>query len=347
MVRSEVIDCSMDAALELSEVPAMKTKMPAMKTAAGDWITYAASILLLLSLAATSSAQDWKGKGRVQGQVVDPEGQPVEGVEVSLHRGGGSEGPGPKPFTTNKKGRWSYLGLTGGAWTLVLKAEGYLISEGTMQVNEFGPPASPVRIELKRPSAAQLQNEAADLIDQGNLLMQDAKYAEARGLYEEALEHTPEGNRAPVMRGIAQSFAREGNRDAALEMLEKSLVLAPDDSDTLRLIIDILLEAGRDEEAKAYIARLPQGESLDSATRLNLGIELYNQGDLEGALVHFEQAIKDYPKQGFGYYYRGLIALAQGNNDAALSDLKTFLELDPESDKVAEAQQFVEYLEGL
>lgn len=304
------------------------------------------AVALIVCLAVTATAQDWKGKGRVQGQVVDPQGQPMKGVEVSLHRGG-PDGPGPKAFTTDKKGRWSYLGLAGGAWTVVLQAEGYLISEGTLQVQEFGPPSSPVRIELKRPSAAQLQNEAADLIDQGNRLMQEAKYGEARGLYEQALENTPEGNRAPVMRGIAQSFALENNREAALEMLEKSLALAPDDSDTLRLIIDILLEAGRDEEAKAYIARLPQDEALDATTRLNLGIELYNQGDLDGALEHFEVAVKDYPEEGSGYYYRGLIALAKGNNDAALADLQKFLELDPDSEKAAEAQQFVEYLQGL
>ncbi len=301
--------------------------------------------LLLLILAGGLTAQEWKGRGRLQGQVVDPEGQPLSGVKISLHQGDAT-GPGPKPLTTDKKGRWSYLGLANGAWTLVMEAEGFLISEGQVQVNEFGLSGKPLRIELKRPSAAQLQNAAADLIEQGNQAMQAKAYAEARGYYEQALVDTPEANRASVMRGIAQSYALEGNQDAALEMLEKSLQLAPDDVDTLRLIIELLLATERDEEAKAYIARLPQGESLDATTRLNLGIELYNEGNLDGALEHFQQAVADHPEEGIGYYYRGLIFLAKEKNAEALVDFKAFLERSPDSEKATEAQQFVDYLAG-
>ena len=303
-------------------------------------------VLALLVVAGTVSAQEWKGKGRIQGKVVNPDGEPMKGAQVTLHHRG-ADGPGPKALSTDKKGRWSYLGLVSGSWTVVVEAEGFLISEGSIQVTEHGPASKPLHIQLKRPSTAQLANAAADLIEQGNQRMQDGDYAAARQLYEQALPDTPEANRAAVIRGVAQSYAREGNRDAALEQLEKSLELAPDDANTLRLIIDILLEAGRDEEAQAYIARLPEGEALDATTRLNMGIDLYNQGNLDGALEHFQLAIQDHPTEGIGYYYRGLIYLAKEDNANALADLKKFLELAPDSEKAAEAQQFVDYLQGL
>lgn len=303
-------------------------------------------LLAFLVVASPASSQEWKGKGRLQGKVVDPDGEPMKGAQVSLHHREAG-GPGPKSLTTDKKGRWSYLGLVSGPWVLTVQAEGFLISEGSVQVNEHGPPSKPLHIQLKRPSTAQLQNTAADLIESGNQRMQDGDYAAARQLYEQALPDTPEANRAAVLRGIAQSFALEGDRDAALEQLEKSLALDPDDANTLRLIIDILLEAGRDDEAQAYIARLPEGEALDAATRLNMGIDLYNQGNLDGALEHFQLAINDHPDEGIGYYYRGLIYLAKEDNGKALADLKKFLELSPDSEKAAEAQQFVEYLQGL
>lgn len=114
----------------------------------------------------------------------------------------------------------------------------------------------------------------------------------------------------------------------------------------MNLAINLLLAAGRDDEAKPYIARLPEGEKLDATTRLNMGIELYNQNDYDAALVEFDQAITDYPDQPDGYYYRGLIYLGQQNNAEATADLEKFLELGPDAEKAEEAQQFLEYLKG-
>ena len=65
---------------------------------------------LALLTAAAASAQDWNGRGRAQGQVVDLDTkEPLEGVMITLKHGG-AEGQGPPPFYTDKKGRWSYLG---------------------------------------------------------------------------------------------------------------------------------------------------------------------------------------------------------------------------------------------
>lgn len=300
---------------------------------------------LCLLLAAPGMAQSWKGKGRLQGQIFDPEGEPVKGAQVTLHRGG-ADGPGPQAITSDKKGRWSYLGLAGGPWTIVIQTDEFLTSEGSVNVNEFQV-AKPIRVDLKRPSEAQLANQAADLIDQGNALMQAGNYAEARAQYETALADTPEENKAAVLRGIAQTHSLEGNQDAAIAKLEESLALAPEDTSTLRLIIDLLLEQGRKEEADVYLAKMPEGEALDFTTRLNLGIDLYNQQDLEGAVGHFDQAVKDFPDQPDSYYYRGLAFLNQGKNPEALADFQKFLEVAPEDHaKRSEVVSFAEYLES-
>lgn len=307
-----------------------------------------AALLLALTLAGSLAAQEWKGRGRLHGKVTDPEGKPYKGARIVL-RLDGVEGQGPDPVLTDKKGRWSYLGLTGGTWTVRIETDEYQISEGSVSVSEGQIGAgTPIQIQLKAPTAEQLAAQAADFIDLGNQLMQTERYAEAREQYEKALADTPEGNRPAVLRGIAQTHALEGDRDQAIATLERSLELDPDDSATLRLTAELLLEMGRKEEAEEYMARLPEGEAIDATTRLNLGIDLYNQGDLDGALEHFEKAVADYPDDPEGYYYRGLVQLGQEKNAEALADLRRFLEIAPaDHPKRAEAEQFVEYLASL
>ena len=49
--------------------------------------------------------------------------------------------------------------------------------------------------------------------------------------------------------------------------------LAPDDPVTLQLLVNLLVSAGKEGEAQAYMAKLPQGTKLDANTLLNLGIK--------------------------------------------------------------------------
>ena len=75
------------------------------------------AVVLLLLSSARLFAQEWKGIGRLQGIVTDESGQPIEGAKVTLRAGDQTPKPessGPPPITTDKHGKWSILGLTGG-----------------------------------------------------------------------------------------------------------------------------------------------------------------------------------------------------------------------------------------
>ena len=64
-----------------------------------------------LTLAAPAFAQDWKGMGRLEGRVLDPDGKPLPDVTVKLNlpsRGGGTT------IKTDKKGHWAIGGIASG-----------------------------------------------------------------------------------------------------------------------------------------------------------------------------------------------------------------------------------------
>lgn len=304
----------------------------------------AAVLSLSLSLLAPPlAAQAWKGRGRMQGIVTDPSEQPVTGARVTLRL----EDQGPETLLTDDGGRWSILGLAGGTWTIVIEADGYMLSEGTVPLAETAiGPAKPIRVQLKPIPEEQRRQTALEWIEQGNELLQQEQYAAARAEYEKARAALGAESHPPILRGVARTYYGEGDVDQALAALERALAIDANDVDSLQLVINLLVEQGREDEAQAYAARLPEGERMDATAALNLGIDLYNEGDLAGALEHFERVVSDNPDLADGYYYRGLVLLNQGEGERARADFERLLALDPSHPKAEEVRQFLAYLQA-
>ena len=301
------------------------------------------ALLLLLGSLAPAVAQDWTGRGRLNGQVVDENKNPVEGAKVFLLL----DGKGPDPISTNKKGRWSYLGLVGGAWTVRIEADGYVPREGPAQVSEFG--ANKALVITIRPIPEEVLAEAAATeamkhLEAGNQLLSEGKAIEARAEYEAALAELEPENHPPVLMGIASTYYQEDNLQATEETLDQVLEIEPDNVEALKLLSSMLVAEGREEEAKVLMERLPEGEVLDADAYLNVGIDAYNDGRLDEALAQFDEVVQQFPDLPEAYYYRGLVLLNQENNDGAITDFEKLLELAPDHPKAAEATSFLEYL---
>jgi tetratricopeptide (TPR) repeat protein len=318
-------------------------------------------LLLLLFVAAGVPAwgQSWAGKGRLQGQIKDEQGKPVEGALITLRHGTGPVDPkadGPKTVKTDANGKWSMLGLTGGAWGVLIQKDGFMESQGQVTVNEYAI-AQPINITLKVPPKAMVQEaqkqntqalEAKSALERGNAMLQAGKYAEARAAYEEGMGKLEEKDRAALQPAIylavADSYSKEGKNDQAIDALKKSLEVDPNNVDTLKLMVSLLISANREAEAKTYMAKLPAGTTMDPAVRLNLGIKAYNEKKPEEALTQFNQVIAENPNLSEVYYYRAMVYISQNKSAQAKADLKKLLELDPNSKFASDAKEFIKEL---
>jgi tetratricopeptide (TPR) repeat protein len=308
-------------------------------------------LLLLLFLAGLPAfAQQWAGRGRLQGELKDDQGRPVEGATIWLRPGDNpidpsNPGEGPKPVTTNKNGKWSILGLAGGTWRVLILKEGFLPSEGSAKVYESGAPPPPIVVNLKpmsaQQAAAQQGPSVLDVIEEGNQLLTQEKYAEARAAYEKALTQLEPENHPAILRGIARTYFQEKQPDKAVQVLQQALQIKPDDVESLRLIINLLVAQGKEKEAEQYMAMLPQGQTVDPATLLNIGIKYYNEGKMAEALDEFNRVVGENPTLPDAYYYRGLAYLAAGKTAEAKADFQKLLELDPKHANADEAREFL------
>jgi tetratricopeptide (TPR) repeat protein len=321
--------------------------------------SFAVPAILLLLAGIPAFAQSWAGHGRVQGVVTDSQNKPVEGAKITLRKGEGADAKGPKEIYTDKAGRWSFLGLAGGQWAILIDKQGFIPSEGRTNIVEgsFDVP-QPIRIALKEIDEAQAKAQAqaaqkaagpsgTDIkgwIQQGNDLLQQQKYADARAQYEKALAQLDKANQAPVLRGVAVTYYAEKNLPQAIETMKQVLVLTPDDAQVTQLLVNWLVEAGKEGEAKTYMAKLPQGASVDPNTLLNLGIKAYNEKKLDEAARDFDRVVKEHPDLPDSYYYRGLVLLAQNKPALAKADFQKLLELAPNHPHAAEVKEYIKSL---
>lgn len=368
-------------------------------------IALATSLVLLAGTAL--SAQDWRGRGRAHGQVVDEQGKPVAGAKVTLHVPEQPEN-GPEPLITKEDGRWAFGGVEGGTWTVVVEKEGYMISEGSFAVNEFQPGKS-LQVELKKSAYSSIDvgqafldegkfdearaafQEALPSLDEqyrpqlealiadtyyqqgsyaearsryeavlaklapadqvhvllrlGDSYLQEQQFAQARQRFEQALPHVGAEGLSPLYLAIARTYDQEGDRAQAIAAVEKALETTPDDVQAIQLIADLLSREGRDEEAEAYLQKLPEDTKLPPDMLLNVGIRLYNEQKYDQALENFNRVVAQNPDLPEAYYYRGLVYLGREANDQARADFEKLIELAPDSQQAAEAREFLTYLE--
>src|SRR6202035_1538841 len=159
-------------------------------------------------------------------------------------------------------------------------------------------------------------------------------------------------NQPAVLRGVARTYYEEKNSGKAIETLKSALAIQPDDVETLKLIVNLMVASGHEQEAKVYMGKLPQGTSVDADSLLNMGITAYNQGvkgkgnkeKLREALADCARVVKEHPDSDDGYYYRGLVYLAQSNMAAAKADFQKVLEVNPNYPKAAEVKEFIKSL---
>ena len=76
----------------------------------------------------------------------------------------------------------------------------------------------------------------------------------------------------------------------------------------------------------------------------NIGTDFYAKSEFEEALKYYKRAVE--LKEDFldAIYYLGLSYLSNGNNQEALVTFEKYLEHDPDSERAAQVEGFIEYL---
>lgn len=261
--------------------------------------------------------------GGLRGRVVDPEGNPLAGVEVTLSFLGGVNRT--VSVESDEQGNFVRMGVRLGEYRLDLRQEGFAPHEETVRIR----PGAPTRVGeiILRPLApapgpAAPAGSANLLAGQEALANED--YEAAAAAFGMETEERPDSSEAQRLLGVALRLL--GRTDEARAALERATELDPASALAWTAVAD--LEAGLQNWA-ATVAALDTARELDPDSPdlvLRLGGALMNAGNLDRAATVLGEVADDAGAQ----YQLGMIALNRGRNEEAIAHLERVLELDPD-----------------
>lgn len=301
--------------------------------------------VFVLGLAAPAVAQEWKGLGRVGGKVVDEAKKPIEGVTVKAMMPA-SDNRGPADGKSNSKGDWAVGGIARGQWALDFVKEGYETVSISVMVQE-GARIPPMEIVMKKaaPPPVDPNIELSAKLREAADLMNAKKYAEARAIYEGLQAKHPEVKQFKPL--IARAYYGEGDKDRALELLREASAADPDNAEVKMLLGNLLMEAGKTDEAKTVMASVDDSKITDPLVYINIAIASINDNKHAEALPVLEKAIARFPDHPDAYYYRGISFLATGKVPEAKADLEKFIKIaKPEAPELPLAKQILDSIKG-
>ena len=307
-------------------------------------------LIMFISVLAAGSAfsQAGRGVGRIGGVIVDLDGNPIEGVKVTIVF---AQNQNLKfDTTTNKKGEWSFLGLGTGNWDMTAAMAGYLPQNKTLYVSQLA--VNPkVTVKLQKVTKAApggIEDEKSfELLDKGNQSFKEAKYDEAIVLYQQFLEKNP--TLYQIQASIGDCYKEKGEFDKAIEIYNKVLEEVKTDAvlgkemaaKALAGIGSCYLKQNKLQEAQDFFKKSIDNSPNDEILAYNVGEICFSSQNLDDALKYFDLAAQIKPDWPDPYLKLGYVYLNKADTAKAIEKFEKFLTLEPEGERAALARNIL------
>ena len=214
--------------------------------------------ILQILLVTAANAQIWAGQAEVRGLVLDLDGRPIPGAEVTL-LSIDQPGLGPGSVRTDERGRFRVDGLAETRWRLVIEARDFISVDGWVEASNGRSAAVEVwmrPLAEATPAFAESSTSVVRWLEKGNTLLDQGRYAEARREYEKALGALPRSSWPEILRSTARTHYLEGDPDEAIRHLEWAMTVDPEDLLSSRLYSNLSEQLGQGAQAQRFIDSL-------------------------------------------------------------------------------------------
>lgn len=272
----------------------------------------------------------------IAGKVVDENGEPLSGAEVSLSAPGTDE-PLARD-TTKGKGTFE-LKLDGesGPYRLRVAAEGYGSIDQEVKIQ------AGTRTEANIPmvpAALATRQKAIDAYNAAVAALQGGDDATGRVELEKAIAADAELPEPHLV--LAQLLMDAGENEEAVAEIERYLEMRPDDEQARRVAYEANRRAGNEEGMAEHARFLADTDAAPALAKdvYNQGVALHEEGKQEEALAKFRRALELDPELSPAALAVASVLSVQGDDEGALAALAPVLEREP-TNAVALRARFV------
>jgi tetratricopeptide (TPR) repeat protein len=281
-------------------------------------------------------------QGRIMAQVVDENGEPVEGVKITITTPDLTDYK--DELETNKKGRFTAVFLDATKnYMFKFEKKGYRTLEEAVKPT----PGDNRRVTFTMPSyqaepaqetdqvptgaAARGLTEAQKVFNEGVVASQEGDAEGALAKFTEAAEMDPELMQAHL--AIANLYLIMDQPEKAGAEAERTLEIEPGEARALEIAYDAYSALGNQEKANEYLHQL-QETGIDISTRLyNAGVSARNVGDYKTAAAKFRAALQEDPELTPAYSALAVVLVGLKQYDEALEAAEQALQRDPGNDR--------------
>lgn len=292
-----------------------------------------------IALAAPAFAQDWKGTGRMEGNVTDEGGAVLPNVTVKLElpeRGGTT-------VKTDKKGRWAIGGIAAGSWNIDFAADGYQAKSIKVNLPSESSRLLPLEVKLARAKPTGPSPEVQEALAKADGAYKEGRFPEARAEYEKLLSLLP-GLGPRIHQQIGFCYIQEKDYAKGLEHLQLVLEAEPGNGQIRAIAAQAALEGGLVDRGRELLAGVDESSVKDPDVFFNIGVNFLNAGQTEDAIKYFTKAVGLDHKYVDGYFRRALGYLQLGKTAESRADFQKVLELAPEGSQADMARKALEQI---
>jgi tetratricopeptide (TPR) repeat protein len=176
---------------------------------------------------------------------------------------------------------------------------------------------------VSRPDSAK----ARHLFNRGNKLFAQGAYAEAAGLYTEAVEL--DSRLAEALNNLGSALIHLGRYEEGEQRFREAISIKPDFSDPHANLGILMRQKSVLLDSEAFLRRALQLRPNDRDARINLGLTLVFLGRLRDARACFAKVLKAAPRNDLALFGMGQIAVLEGRFEEAEKTYKHVIEINP------------------
>lgn len=315
-------------------------------------------ILWICTAAAVLPAQQGRGVGRISGNVIDTEGNPLAGVIITaVHSTYSTSFTGK----SNKRGNWAVSGLGSGNFLITARVEGYENLQYEMKISQFSTSNPPIKFIMMKVQSSRgelpISNDAKlqALFNEGNVLYAQKNFSEATHKFQEFLVRYP--NLYHVNINLGNCYIEMKNYDQAISCYNKVLNRIQEEKGSLEgseIAVHALTSLGETyikmedlPTAGQYLEQAIAISPLNEKLYFNIGEIYFNQGETDKAITFYIQAQTIKPDWSPTYRRLGYAFLNKGEYRKALESFTKFLMIVPDSPQASAIKNLIPEIEKL